>query len=76
LQWIVTEGLDRYGFHEAAARLRTKWCDTCAETFALTGGMWEKYNVVTPATSTEEGLYGMVKGFGWSNGVFKDFATR
>ena len=25
---------------------------------------------------TEEGLYGMVKGFGWSNGVFKDFATR
>lgn len=76
LQWIVTEGLDRYGFHESAARLRTKWCDTCAETFALTGGMWEKYNVVTPTTGTEEGLYGMVKGFGWSNGVFKDFATR
>lgn len=76
LQWIVTEGLQRYGFIEDANRLRTKWCDICAEEFALTGALWEKYNVVEPHHKTEEGLYGQVEGFGWTNSVFVDFVRK
>jgi alpha,alpha-trehalase len=76
LQWFVVEGLDRYGFSEDARRLRKKWCDNCATLFAATGVMWEKYNVVHVGGSEEEGLYGSVKGFGWSNGVFVDFARK
>jgi alpha,alpha-trehalase len=77
LQWIVTAGLDRYGFTAEAERLRRKWCDNCAHIFRKTGGMWEKYNVVEIGQGLEEeGLYGSIKGFGWSNGVFVDFTRR
>ncbi len=76
LQWIVTEGLQGYGFTEAANRLRTKWCDNCAEEYSLTGELWEKYNVVEPHQKTEEGLYGQVKGFGWTNSVFVEFIRK
>jgi alpha,alpha-trehalase len=76
LQWFVVEGLDRYGFAEDAHRLREKWCNNCATVFASSGVMWEKYNVVHIGGSEEEGLYGSVKGFGWSNGVFVDFVKK
>jgi alpha,alpha-trehalase len=77
LQWIVTEGLDRYGFADEAREARTRWCETCAAVFERTGAFWEKYDVIAPnAAHTEDGLYGMVKGFGWSNGVFADFARK
>ena len=35
--------------------------------------MWEKYNVVEIGGKEEGGLYGSVRGFGWSNGVFMNF---
>jgi len=76
LQWIVAEGLDRYGYESEAQRVRRVWCDTCATVYAATGAMWEKYNVVGPGARPEEGLYGSVRGFGWSNAVFADFARR
>jgi alpha,alpha-trehalase len=76
LQWIVAEGLDRYGYHAEAEQIRTAWCDTCAAYYARTGVLWEKYNVVDAATEGEAGLYGHVTGFGWTNGVFVDFARK
>lgn len=77
LQWIVATGLERYGFTTEAERLRRKWCDNCTAVFEKTNGMWEKYNVVEIGQGLEEGgLYGSIKGFGWSNGVFVDFARR
>jgi hypothetical protein len=36
--------------------------------------MWEKYNVTTATTKVESGLYGQLPGFGWTFGVFKQFA--
>jgi alpha,alpha-trehalase len=74
LQWIVVQGLERYGMVGEAQRLRERWCDTCAMMHARTGVLWEKYNVVAPGEEGEEGLYGHVTGFGWTNGVFVDFA--
>jgi alpha,alpha-trehalase len=74
LQWIVADGLDRYGFYSEAREVRRRWCDTCARHFATTGTMLEKYNVAEPHREPEHGLYGLVEGFGWTNGVFVDFA--
>jgi len=74
LQWLVVAGLDRYGYQTDAVRIREKWCANCARVFAATGAMWEKYNVVDLEGAGEQGLYGHVKGFGWSNAVFADFA--
>jgi alpha,alpha-trehalase len=76
LQWIVTVGLDRYGYTAEAERIRRKWCDNCAAVFEETGAMWEKYNVAEVGIKQEHGLYGSIPGFGWSNGVFVDFARR
>ena len=75
LQWIVTQGLERYGYLDDANRIRRKWCDLCARKLEETGSMWEKYNVVEDA-NPEGGLYGAVTGFGWTNAVFVDFARR
>jgi alpha,alpha-trehalase len=76
LQWLVVMGLDRYGYTAEAQRLRRKWCDLCATVFAVTDTMWEKYNVINTVVSPEEGLYGSVTGFGWSNAVFVDFVRH
>lgn len=73
LQWLVVAGLERYGYHEEALRIAEKWCLNCAQVFAATGAMWEKYNVIDLDRAGEQGLYGHVKGFGWSNAVFVDF---
>jgi alpha,alpha-trehalase len=76
LQWIVVGGLERYGYLDEARQIMRAWCDLGAATFAATGAMWEKYNVVQASERSEGGLYGKVTGFGWTNGVFVDFARR
>jgi len=76
LQWIVVEGLQRYGYAEDADRLRRKWCDTVAHVFHAHEPhiCREKYNVVDRDDAGEGGLYGHLPGFGWTNAVFKVFA--
>ena len=76
LQWIAVEGLIAYGFEREAFDVMRRWCDMTAKVFAETGEMWEKLNVVTAEERTEEGLYGAITGFGWSNAIFVDFAHR
>ncbi len=76
LQWIVVGGLERYGYMDEAKQIMRAWCDLGARVFAASGTLWEKYNVVEESTHVESGLYGTVTGFGWSNGVFVDFARR
>ncbi len=76
LHWIVCEGLERYGFHDHANRIREKWCNLCIDVFEKTGALWEKYNVVEAGRMPEEGLYGSIPGFGWTNSVFVDFHRK
>lgn len=76
LQWITDAGLERYGFSEEAGEIRRRWCHTCEYQFEKTGAFWEKYNVVDPDADVEPGLYGQIKGFGWSNSVYLDFIKR
>ncbi len=54
--------------------MRKRWCNTCAHGFTAMGTMSEKYNVAEPHREPEHGVYGLVEGFGWTNGVFVDFA--
>ena len=77
LQWIVADALDQYRFRSSADEVRRRWCQNCAQVFAQTGAFWEKYNVVDiAAKEVEQGVYGQLKGFGWSNAIFADFARR
>lgn len=75
LQWIVVAGLDRYGFRAEALEARRRWCATCLRGFEATGAFYEKYDVVG-GEGAEEGLYGQLEGFGWTNGVFADFMRQ
>jgi alpha,alpha-trehalase len=76
LQWLAADGLDHYGFSAEATEVRKRWCNTCAHGFTALGTMQEKYNVVEPHREPEHGLYGLVEGFGWTNGVFVDFVRK
>lgn len=76
LHWIAVNGLENYGWTEEARRVRQKWCDNCAAIFEASGGMWEKYNVVEIGGELEEGTYGSIKSFGWSNAIFVDFVKQ
>ncbi|MBW3569458.1 alpha,alpha-trehalase, partial [Candidatus Parcubacteria bacterium] len=70
LQFIVIEGLERYGFHDAAKRVASKWLRTNLDWFNENGVFLEKYNVVNPTKPPEKGLYPSQTGFGWTNAVF------
>lgn len=76
LQWLTAEGLDRYGYHAEANTIRRRWCNTCEHGFMRDGTLLEKYNVLQPHTPPAHGVYGTVKGFGWTNGVYIDFKQK
>ncbi|MGF1582975.1 MAG: trehalase family glycosidase [Gemmataceae bacterium] len=76
LMYLVTEGLDRYGYHQDADRLRAKWVKTCLTRFQQTGHMFEKYNVRDVDQPVEGGVYGQLTGFGWTNSIFVVFARK
>jgi alpha,alpha-trehalase len=79
LQLLVSDGLERCGFLTEARDVRERWCNRVADVFERTGALWEKYDVVTRDASSghaEEGVYGQVKGFGWTNAVFKVFTAN
>ncbi|GAB3576677.1 alpha,alpha-trehalase TreF [Spirosoma luteolum] len=70
LQWIVYEGLRRYGFTDTARAGSSRWVALNDRVFAATGKMMEKYNVVDAALTTGGGEYPNQDGFGWTNGVY------
>ncbi len=76
LHWIVVKGLQNYGFDDLADRIAMKWLTTNTSYFKQHGIFREAYNVVTPGVSPHAGLYPPQIGFGWTNGVFVDFAIN
>jgi len=76
LQLIVTEGLERYGFHTAAERVARKWLRTNLTKFEQGGQFYEKYNVIDPAGEPSPGVYPSQVGFGWTNAVFSQLVKR
>ena len=72
MQRIVVEGLLRYGYREDALRIAEKFVNTVERSFAATGHLWEKYNVVEGNVQvTDE--YQMPAMLGWTFAVYIGF---
>lgn len=76
LQFIVVEGLLKYGYHEDAERIARKWLKTNLDWFNEHGVFLEKYNVVSPDKPPQKGVYPSQTGFGWTNAVFERFCQQ
>jgi alpha,alpha-trehalase len=70
LQWISFKGLMQYGYTELAGKARSNWLLLNDNTYAETGKMMEKYNVIDSGLLAGGGEYPNQDGFGWTNGVY------
>jgi alpha,alpha-trehalase len=68
LQWIAIRGLERYGRHDLAADIATRWIATVCRTYRREGKLMEKYDVEADRPGGG-GEYPTQDGFGWTNGV-------
>jgi len=77
---MAVEGLDRYGFNEAASRIASKFLATLSRDFERTHTLYEKYNAVTGSSELgEEIVFGYSTnepGFGWTNAVVSILANH
>lgn len=71
LQFMVIQGLQRYGYTTEADKLSQKWIKTNLDWFNRHGVFLEKYNVVQPEKPPLKGVYPAQTGFGWTNAVFE-----
>jgi len=75
LQWLAMEGVRRYGRADLADRARDRWLAVNRRTYAATGKMTEKYDVLDLSRPAGGGEYPTQDGFGWTNGVALALAT-
>jgi alpha,alpha-trehalase len=59
-QLMVVEGLDAYGFAEAAQRISSRFLSLLLEQYRKTGQLWEKYNVVDGSLVLPNSRYGNI----------------
>ena len=76
LQWIVFEGLRRYGFADLADEGARRWIAANTSVYRQTGHFMEKYNVEHPGLVAGGGEYAVQDGFGWTNGVLVRLLER
>lgn len=76
LHFLAVQALRRYGFHDEAKRVATKWLRTNLNWFNAHGVFLEKYNVVDPDKPPASGVYPSQTGFGWTNAVFERFCQE
>lgn len=76
LQYIVVEGLLKYGYREDAERIARKWLKNNLDWFNTYGVFLEKYNVTNPDKPPQKGVYPSQTGFGWTNAVFERFCQQ
>jgi len=76
LHYIVTEGLERYGYSLEARDIAYKWMRTNLTQFQQQGLFLEKYNVVSPEKKPVEGVYPSQTGFAWTNAIFTYYAEK
>ena len=75
LQWIAVRGLLNYGFSDLATKIARRWIETVDLIYRQTGFTHEKYDIETRAIGGG-GEYDPQIGFGWTNGVPRDFICR
>jgi len=76
LQWIVIDGLEKYGKHDVAAEVARRWASLNLKVYHATGKLMEKYNVVNTTLEAGGGEYPSQDGFGWTNGVLLKIMSR
>ncbi|MEM9092563.1 MAG: trehalase family glycosidase [Cyanobacteria bacterium P01_F01_bin.53] len=73
LQLIAIEGLQRYGYQEAAERLTCRFLSLVVNDFERTGSLLEKYDIAACSGQVSKDIqFGYSSneiGFGWTNGV-------
>ena len=70
MQQIVVGGLERYGYVDDAKRIATKFLALMEKSFAETGHLWEKYDVVK-GTSDALAEYETPAMLGWTYGTYR-----
>lgn len=75
LQWIVVDGLRKYGYEETSVEIAKRWIRLCSNQFYKTGKLYEKYNVVDCNINTT-GRYPLQEGFGWTNAIYTKLAIE
>jgi alpha,alpha-trehalase len=74
LQWIVVEGLRRYGYQAEADRISKRFLSLVLQEYRKQGDIVEKYDVVhcraDVARKLAYGYRSNEAGFGWTNAVF------
>jgi alpha,alpha-trehalase len=69
--WLVIDGLSRYGYRADAIRIAQNFATMVEKNYAAEGTIREKYDVVTGSTvAVQNGYSANVTGFGWTNGVY------
>jgi alpha,alpha-trehalase len=68
LAYTTACGLARYGLHEHARRVASKYVNTCVDLWKQTGQLWEKLDVTTGEPAGGE--YEAQPMMGWSAGAF------
>ena len=70
--WLSVSGLNRYGYHEDAARIAREFSKTILDNFLRDGTIREKYNVADGSANVKvaAGYTSNVVGFGWTNAVY------
>ena len=70
--WLSVSGLDRYGYHEDAARIARDFSKSILDNFLHDGTIREKYNVADGSANVKvaAGYTSNVVGFGWTNAVY------
>lgn len=78
LQWITYRGLSRFPYNQQAIaeKIREAWMHNNEKVYAATGKMMEKYNVTDVSLKAGGGEYPNQDGFGWTNGVYLQFAAE
>lgn len=76
-QWIVIDGLLKYGYKASAERIARKWVDMNLKLFTETGKFWEKYDVLR----CQPGVYNAARyptqsGFAWTNAIYLRLIER
>ena len=76
LQWVVVQGLRRYGHHRLADDIAERFIALVERVWQRTGKMMEKYDVCDMALEAGGGEYPVQDGFGWTNGVVRAFLAQ
>ncbi|PIY72511.1 hypothetical protein COY87_00620 [Candidatus Roizmanbacteria bacterium CG_4_10_14_0_8_um_filter_33_9] len=72
LMLLAVEGLKNYGYKQEALQYEKNWITYVEDEFDKISGFAEKYPYSREA-KVEPGFYGIMKGFGWTIGVYLQF---